>query len=276
MSNTIYYTIYQTINLVNNKIYIGQHETVNPNDSYLGSGKILKQAIQKYGSKNFKKEVLFIYDNFNEMNDKETEIVNEEFISRIDTYNIVIGGGHHNDTFTHHPNKERIRQNFIEGTNNYYKTPSGEKTKEKISKSLKIFYSSSKGEELRKIKSEKTSQYFASDKSKEQKKKLSLVHSGKKRTPEERKKQSDTIKKLGLKTQFYERMNTPEARLKSAKNRKGKGLKKLNLIFKDITLQYQGIDKFCNEYFISKYYFGKLLKGIPIKQIPNLLKIEII
>ena len=48
--------IYKTTNLINNKIYIGQSKYNDP--SYLGSGIFIKQAIEKYGRKNFSKEIL--------------------------------------------------------------------------------------------------------------------------------------------------------------------------------------------------------------------------
>jgi len=48
--------IYKTTNLINNKIYVGQDKNNCP--TYLGSGKVLKQAIKKYGIENFKKEIL--------------------------------------------------------------------------------------------------------------------------------------------------------------------------------------------------------------------------
>ena len=57
------YTVYRTINKINNKFYIGVHKTDNPNDSYLGSGKIILLAIKKYGKENFYKEIVFITDN---------------------------------------------------------------------------------------------------------------------------------------------------------------------------------------------------------------------
>ncbi|MEX0596844.1 MAG: GIY-YIG nuclease family protein, partial [Candidatus Paceibacterota bacterium] len=74
-----YYTVYKTTNLINDKIYIGIHETKNLNDNYLGSGKLLKRAIEKYGSQNFKREYLFIFDNKEEQLAKEKELVTEEF-----------------------------------------------------------------------------------------------------------------------------------------------------------------------------------------------------
>jgi hypothetical protein len=89
---SIYYLIYKTTNLVTNKIYIGKHITDNLNDEYLGSGKWLINSIKKYGKENFKKDILFIFDNEIDMNNKEIEIVNLEFILREDTYNLVLGG----------------------------------------------------------------------------------------------------------------------------------------------------------------------------------------
>ena len=88
----MFYTIYKITNLKNRKIYIGKHQTKDLGDGYMGSGKHLKRAISRYGVENFKKEILFVFDNEKEMNKKEAEIVNEEFVLREDTYNICSGG----------------------------------------------------------------------------------------------------------------------------------------------------------------------------------------
>lgn len=88
----MFFTVYKTTNLINNKIYIGLHETKDINDTYLGSGILLKKAIKKYGVNNFKKEILFVYDNKTEMINKEKELVSEVFITRRDTYNMSKGG----------------------------------------------------------------------------------------------------------------------------------------------------------------------------------------
>lgn len=50
--------IYLTTNLVNGKIYIGRHEFNKHNKIYLGSGKIFKLALEKYGEENFKRKIL--------------------------------------------------------------------------------------------------------------------------------------------------------------------------------------------------------------------------
>lgn len=45
--------IYKTTNLINGKIYIGFDSHNNP--EYFGSGKLIKMALKKYGTSNFKK-----------------------------------------------------------------------------------------------------------------------------------------------------------------------------------------------------------------------------
>lgn len=88
----MYYTIYKTTNKINGKIYVGKHQTKKLDDDYIGSGKQLRYAISKYGVENFEKEILFCFENENDMNAKEAELVTEEFCLREDTYNICPGG----------------------------------------------------------------------------------------------------------------------------------------------------------------------------------------
>jgi group I intron endonuclease len=45
--------IYITTNTINGKRYIGQHKSRNWDSNYIGSGKLLKQAIKKYGLEGF-------------------------------------------------------------------------------------------------------------------------------------------------------------------------------------------------------------------------------
>jgi hypothetical protein len=73
-------------------MYVGKHMTENLDDGYMGSGKYLNNAIKLYGLENFHKEILFVFDNEEEMNKMEAEIVNEEFLMRDDVYNLCLGG----------------------------------------------------------------------------------------------------------------------------------------------------------------------------------------
>jgi hypothetical protein len=45
--------IYKTTNLINGKIYIGQHKGCL-SSHYIGSGKLIRWAINKYGKRNFR------------------------------------------------------------------------------------------------------------------------------------------------------------------------------------------------------------------------------
>ena len=93
-----FFVVYQITNLINNKIYIGIHTTYNINDKYMGSSKYLKKDIKELERINFKKEILHVFDNKEDMLKMEAKLVNKEFCHRIDTYNRMIGGI--NDYFT--------------------------------------------------------------------------------------------------------------------------------------------------------------------------------
>lgn len=88
----MFYTIYKVTHKETGKVYIGKHQTTDPNDGYMGSGKRIVNAIKKYGVEAFEKEVLHVFETEVEMNAKEAELVTEEFCLREDTYNLCPGG----------------------------------------------------------------------------------------------------------------------------------------------------------------------------------------
>lgn len=88
----MFYTIYKITNKLDGKIYIGKHQTTDLGDGYMGSGKILKRAIDKHGLENFTKEILFQFDNEADMNAKESELVTKEFVEEDTNYNLCPGG----------------------------------------------------------------------------------------------------------------------------------------------------------------------------------------
>jgi hypothetical protein len=107
----MFYTVYQVTNLANGKIYVGKHQTHDIDDGYLGSGKLLRRAIRKYGLEKFSKQILFVFSTEKEMNAKEAEIVTEAFCTRPDTYNLCRGGnggwGYINSNNLQHSQKQR-------------------------------------------------------------------------------------------------------------------------------------------------------------------------
>ena len=107
------YIVYQTINKVNNKIYIGVHGTQHENifDGYIGCGVDIYRpasylnpktpfqcAVKKYGPKAFTRTTLQIFDNEENAYTLEAKLVNKEFVQRHDVYNLELGGKFHTMT----------------------------------------------------------------------------------------------------------------------------------------------------------------------------------
>lgn len=106
MESNFKYIVYQTINLVNNKIYIGVHKTdINKFDGYIGNGVNInwpssymnpkypfQYAVKKYGTANFRRTTLYMFEDEESAYIKERELVNYEFVNREDTYNCILGG----------------------------------------------------------------------------------------------------------------------------------------------------------------------------------------
>ncbi len=123
--------IYETINKLNGKKYIGKCIYARQNNwqSYLGSGKYLKRAIKKYGRDCFERQILAEAYSDKELNELEEEyILKFNAVESPDFYNIKftsIGG----DIFSNNPRKEEIRlmrkqQMSGEGNHQFGKTKS--------------------------------------------------------------------------------------------------------------------------------------------------------
>lgn len=126
MGNKLKFIVYQTINIANNKIYIGVHGTKNPLifDGYIGNGVNInypstykdpkypfQYAVNKYGTSAFRRSVLFIFNDEDSAYAKEREIITEEFVQRSDTYNLALGGWH----VRYSPHKHSVFQFNTEG-----------------------------------------------------------------------------------------------------------------------------------------------------------------
>ena len=125
------YIVYQTVNKVNNKIYIGVHGTETDDfDGYIGNGVSIYRpstymnpktpfqcAVKKYGIKNFVRTTIKKFNTEKEAYNLEAELVNEDFIKRDDTYNLALGGKLNYDNL-HNP-KKKVYMYDLEG--NYIK-----------------------------------------------------------------------------------------------------------------------------------------------------------
>jgi hypothetical protein len=83
--------VYMTENLVTGKRYIGL--CTRETDSYLGSGKLIKSAIKKYGKESFKRTILEECSTFDQLSAAEAKWI--EFYDAVNSkqfYNIAHGG----------------------------------------------------------------------------------------------------------------------------------------------------------------------------------------
>lgn len=87
-----YHIIYKVTNIITNKFYVGMHTTKNLHDGYLGSGKIIKSSVKKYGKENHKLEILEFCENREQLIQREKEIITAEFISQPFCMNLQLGG----------------------------------------------------------------------------------------------------------------------------------------------------------------------------------------
>jgi len=111
--------IYEIKNKINGKVYIGQHSS-NELNSYYGSGKLIKYAINKYGIENFERTILEICSTKDELNEREKYWIKEKS-SIINGYNLTDGGtGGDNSKFIDYSDDwiEKQRQNAKNYWNN--------------------------------------------------------------------------------------------------------------------------------------------------------------
>lgn len=242
-----FHFVYLTTNLINGKQYIGDHTADSINDNYLGSGKpYFLNALNQYGKKNFKREILEFFDT-----KEEAFYAQEKYINKYNTlapngYNISPKGGHRVSGCIAEETKEkiskansgkkrsitartkisltRIKFQIAKGKNNpmygkHFNFEHTEETKEKMSKSHKGLPSPNKGKKITPF-------------SDEHKKNISLSLKGKKLSKEHKeniskaKKGQNVGKKLSEEHKNKISLNSgsrkPEVKEKLSKAKKGK------------------------------------------------------
>ena len=147
--------IYLITNNLNGKIYVGKHSTDNLDDGYMGSGKLIKLAYNKYGIENFTKQILHFADTEEELNDLEMFYI-KDLDAKTNGYNLTDGGDgklgltawnkgkrgykYHNRKPMSEEQKRKLSE-FHKGKPSHRKGkkfgPMSEETKRKISESIK-------------------------------------------------------------------------------------------------------------------------------------------
>jgi group I intron endonuclease len=169
--------LYQITNLVNRKIYVGVHKTNDIDDGYMGSGKILKHAIAKYGIENFKKDILEFFDTYAEALSREKEIVTDDFLLREDVYNLRCGGQGGFDFI----NRTGLSVRNIDKENSKDRALLANKKKKELSETNPDWtqtYKKNMSVSLKKYFEDKPGPFFGKTHSDETKKKQSISHKG--------------------------------------------------------------------------------------------------
>lgn len=130
--------VYKITNLINGKTYVGQRKIVRDKtwDDYYGSGKLIQQAIAKYGKENFLKELISYADSQEELLELENSAINEFKLEGACEYNLVIYTPSPDNHVNASPEKKKLwynnlskslRETFSADTYISYKTKDFEK-----------------------------------------------------------------------------------------------------------------------------------------------------
>lgn len=206
MDTDYYGYIYKITNLINNKVYIGQHKGNHFDEHYWGSGKLIRKAILRYGKENFTREILERCYSPDELNAAEIK-----WISAVNSvnegYNITLGRG----GFSMTPEQRKIRS---EQTKRWFAIPGNRERQSLAHKGNPGAYKGETAETNEHIR-RRTLKY-----------KLRLANGeivpgmlGKKHSAETIKKQSEC--KIGELNPFYGKHHTEDAKARMGAKLKG-------------------------------------------------------
>ena len=127
--------IYITYNKVNGKIYIGQHKSKKYDKNYLGSGTLIKRAIEKYGVENFENHIIEWCNSKDELCKREIYWISKynSFANTGIGYNLCKGGQFGDITFGMSEEQKELWKNKISQSSKGKKM--SKEAKEKMSKS---------------------------------------------------------------------------------------------------------------------------------------------
>lgn len=100
--------VYKTTCTITGKYYIGIHSTNDLDDGYLGSGKLLRRSINKYGANSHIREIIANLKTRKDASNMEKKMVTAELIAEDKMCLNLAPGGEGGDTLSNHPNREAI------------------------------------------------------------------------------------------------------------------------------------------------------------------------
>lgn len=181
-----FHYVYVTTNLINGKQYVGDHSTNNLNDKYLGSGKIIKEAIKKHGKNNFQCAILEFFDTKQEAFSSQEKYINELNTMIPNGYNLSPKGGANCFNGLSQESIEKLKKTL---SNSIKGKPHNETWNKNVSEAKKgKNFSQEHKKHLSEAKKGKTSSFIGKHHSDETKKLISQKCKGHKHTEETKKK----------------------------------------------------------------------------------------
>ena len=131
----MYGYIYITENLINHKLYIGQHRSNILDEKYKGSGVLLQKAFKKYGKDNFKTTILDECDSEESLNEREEYWINYFNAVESDNYYNISRGGKGHKCSPWNKGKHGVQiftKSQLDSLEKGRRLPASEKLKEKL------------------------------------------------------------------------------------------------------------------------------------------------
>ena len=213
----MYGYVYKTTNLINGRCYIGQKKAIEFIPTYLGSGKIIKLAIKRYGKDSFRVELIAQAHNKKSLDILERyyiEVYRRELGSKL--YNIC-DGGRTNVSFSGNQHTEEVKKR-LRLINSGVRNPMfGKQHTSETRKRISLIGSGENNPNYGKHLSEEIKEklrlaQLGKRHSEETRMKISLANS--RRVHSEETKRKIRLSELGEKNHFYGRRHSKESRVK--------------------------------------------------------------
>jgi hypothetical protein len=112
MNKKIHY-VYKTVNMINEKFYIGKHSAYQFDPCYFGSGTAIRAALKKYGKESFKVSLVKKFLNEDEAYTYEKNLI-KNYLNDNKCYNLVAGGKGFTQLSSKHASNLAKKSNWLD------------------------------------------------------------------------------------------------------------------------------------------------------------------